>query len=148
LNCHKQGDDPTCNEYSITTEIYYNKNNSIECNSDSKNLLYKFECAKYVIKSSNKTKYNSFELSDILQNFSSIKSIKRTIRYILDMEYPGALINMDEQHNIRIKTSVLIYTKKSGESNSQISKYGNLLKYNNNEFEVKIAWYYDTPSKP
>jgi hypothetical protein len=147
LNCHKQGDDLICHKYSIITEIYYNKNNSIECYSDSQNPYYKFECAKYIIKSSNKTKYNSFELSDILQNFSSIQRIKRTIQDTFNMVSKGVLTNMDNRYNTDIKTVVLIYPKKSGEGDSQISIYGNLFKYNDNESKVKIAWYFYIPSK-
>jgi len=128
LNCNKRDDKSIQCEYNIKKYLY-KEDNIIKCYSDSQHSSYEIECTHYSYES-------SFVLSD---SHSFIKNIENLILSIYNTLEPGVLMLMGKSH-INISTVAFMNPNAPIKKNLEISKDGNLLRYNGSKYKIMIAW--------
>ncbi|MFP3132328.1 MAG: hypothetical protein RXQ77_03245 [Candidatus Nanopusillus sp.] len=129
LYINKDGNEPIQPEYSIGTYIH-GKGNSIGCNSNSQDLLYKIECLNYKA-------LRVFRLFDLPQSISFIEGIKNSILNICNISNPEVLTHMDKQY-MHINTTIFMYLNKIKE-NPKISISNNEFRYYDGRLDIYIT---------
>jgi predicted nucleic acid-binding protein len=128
LNCNTRDDKSIQCKYDI--KIYlYKEDHIIKCYSDSQHSSYEIECTHYSYKS-------SFNLSD---SNSFIKNTEKLILSIYNTLEPGVLMLMGKSH-INISTVAFMNPNEPIKKNPEISKDGNLLRYNSGKYKIMMAW--------